>query len=285
MSFFTDRNRVRAREIVAQYPHAKSAILPLAHLAQDQAGWLSDEAMAEIAELTDETPANVLGTCSFYTMFKRRPCGRLLVSVCTNVTCLVTGGPEILEHLEHDVLDGRRGRSRGGRVHRRVRRRAGHAGQLRVPREAGSGSARPTSSSSTSAVTSRPARSRARSSGARRDISNGATFEETRIVTKRLYERPDDSWTIDGALASGCYDALREVLAQGDPKAIQEQVTKSGLRGPGRRELRHRPEVVVPPRRRAAALPRRQRRRRRALHVQGPHARRARSSPVDRRAS
>ena len=58
-------------------------------------------------------------------------------------------------------------------------------------------------------------------------------FEETRIVTKRLYERPDDSWTIDGALASGCYDALREVLAQGDPKAIQEQVTKSGLRGRG----------------------------------------------------
>jgi NADH-quinone oxidoreductase subunit E len=100
MSFFTDRNLVRAREIVAQYPQPKSAILPLAHLAQDQAGWLSNEAMAEIAELTGETPAIVLGTCSFYTMFKRRPCGRLLVSVCTNVTCLVTGGPEILEHLD-----------------------------------------------------------------------------------------------------------------------------------------------------------------------------------------
>jgi NADH-quinone oxidoreductase subunit E len=100
MSFFTDRNVTRAREIVAQYPYPKSAILPLAHLAQDQAGWLSDEAMAEIAELTSVTPAEVQGTCSFYTMFKRRPCGRLLVSVCTNVTCLVMGGPEILERLE-----------------------------------------------------------------------------------------------------------------------------------------------------------------------------------------
>jgi NADH:ubiquinone oxidoreductase subunit E len=99
-SFFDDRNLVRAREIVAQYPNAKSAILPLAHLAQDQAGWLPEEAMSDIAELTGETPANVLGTCSFYTMLKRRPCGRLVVSVCTNVTCLVTGGPEILEHLE-----------------------------------------------------------------------------------------------------------------------------------------------------------------------------------------
>jgi NADH-quinone oxidoreductase subunit E len=97
---FNASNRARAAEIVARYPRPKSAILPLAHLAQDQDGWLSPQAMAEIAELTGVTPADVLGTVSFYTMFKRRPCGRLVVSVCTNVTCLVTGGPEVLEHLE-----------------------------------------------------------------------------------------------------------------------------------------------------------------------------------------
>ena len=100
MSFFDDANLKRAQEIVARYPRPKSAILPLAHLAQDQNGWLSDEAMNEIAELTGTTPADVLGTCSFYTLFKRRPCGKFVVSVCTNVTCLVTGGPEILEYLE-----------------------------------------------------------------------------------------------------------------------------------------------------------------------------------------
>jgi NADH-quinone oxidoreductase subunit E len=100
VNFFSEANRVRAREIVTRYPRAKSAILPLAHLAQDQSGWLSVEAMNEIAELTGVTAAEVQGTCSFYTMFKRRPCGKLVVSVCTNVTCLVTGGPEILEHLE-----------------------------------------------------------------------------------------------------------------------------------------------------------------------------------------
>ncbi|HEX5095438.1 MAG TPA: NAD(P)H-dependent oxidoreductase subunit E [Acidimicrobiia bacterium] len=97
---FSDQNLQRARAIVAQYPRPKSAILPLAHLAQDQDGWLSPEAMDEIATLTGETTAIVQGTCSFYTMFKRRPCGRLVVSVCTNVTCLVTGGPEILDHLD-----------------------------------------------------------------------------------------------------------------------------------------------------------------------------------------
>jgi NADH-quinone oxidoreductase subunit E len=96
---FSDSNLARAREIVARYPRAKSAILPLAHLAQDQDGWLTNEAMEEIAVLTAVTPAEVQGTCSFYTMFKRRPCGSLIVSVCTNVTCLVTGGPEILAQL------------------------------------------------------------------------------------------------------------------------------------------------------------------------------------------
>ena len=100
MTYFTEANRARAKEIVARYPRPKSAILPLAHLAQDQDGWLTDEAMQEIADLAGVTAADVLGTCSFYTMFKRRPCGRLVVSVCTNVTCLVTGGPEIFEHLE-----------------------------------------------------------------------------------------------------------------------------------------------------------------------------------------
>jgi NADH-quinone oxidoreductase subunit E len=100
MTFFTAANLKHAREIIAQYPRAKSAILPLAHLAQDQHGWLPPEAMEQIGQLTGVTTAEVLGTCSFYTMFKRRPCGRFVVSVCTNVTCLVTGGPEVLEYLE-----------------------------------------------------------------------------------------------------------------------------------------------------------------------------------------
>jgi NADH-quinone oxidoreductase subunit F len=57
--------------------------------------------------------------------------------------------------------------------------------------------------------------------------------EQRRLITKRLHERADDSWTIDGALATGAYDVLRDVLAKGDPASIQEAVTKSGLRGRG----------------------------------------------------
>jgi len=94
-----DRNLRRAREIIDRYPRPRSAILPLAHLAQGQDGYLSREAMVEIAELVGATPAEIYGTCSFYTMFKLEPVGRYIVSVCTNVTCLVLGGPELYEHL------------------------------------------------------------------------------------------------------------------------------------------------------------------------------------------
>jgi NADH-quinone oxidoreductase subunit E len=96
---FTPDNLARARAAMARYPYAKSAILPLLHLAQDQDGWVTPEAMVEIAVLLGITPAQVLGTCSFYTMFKREPVGRLVVSVCTNVSCLVNGGPELLQSL------------------------------------------------------------------------------------------------------------------------------------------------------------------------------------------
>ena len=102
---FTPSNRARARETIARYPAAKSAILPLLHLAQDQDGWVSPQAMEEIAALLDLTPAQVLGVCSFYTMLKREPVGRMVVSVCTNVSCLVNGGPELLAELQDRHLD------------------------------------------------------------------------------------------------------------------------------------------------------------------------------------
>ncbi len=97
---FTPANLDLAREIIAKYPQKKSAVLPLLHLAQDQEGQVTPDAIEEIADLLDLTPAVVLGTCSFYTMFKRAPVGKLLVSVCTNVSCLVNGGPDLLDHLE-----------------------------------------------------------------------------------------------------------------------------------------------------------------------------------------
>ena len=90
----------RARELIALYPEPRSALIPLCHLAQEQEGWLSPEIMVDIATLLDLTPAEVLGTASFYDMLHTEPVGSHLVSVCTNIACLLNGAMELLEHAE-----------------------------------------------------------------------------------------------------------------------------------------------------------------------------------------
>ncbi|HXQ59170.1 MAG TPA: NAD(P)H-dependent oxidoreductase subunit E [Acidimicrobiales bacterium] len=93
----------RAREIVALYPHPRSALIPLCHLAQEQDGWLRPEAMAEIAELVGITPAEVLGTATFYDMLHTEEVGRYVVTVCTNIACMLRGAYELLEHAEQTL--------------------------------------------------------------------------------------------------------------------------------------------------------------------------------------
>jgi NADH-quinone oxidoreductase subunit E len=98
----------RARELVSLYPEPRSALIPLCHLAQEQDGWLRPEAMSDIAELTGVTAAEVRGTATFYDMLHTEPVGTYVVSVCTNIACLLGGAAELLEHAE-DALGVRAG--------------------------------------------------------------------------------------------------------------------------------------------------------------------------------
>lgn len=100
MARLTPENTELAREIIARYPRPRSALIPLLHLAQEQDGYLTEDAMAHIAELVGITPAEVLGTASFYEMFKRHPVGRYQINICTNIACQLLGGEELLEHAE-----------------------------------------------------------------------------------------------------------------------------------------------------------------------------------------
>jgi NADH-quinone oxidoreductase subunit E len=103
MARFTPDNERLALEIIARYPRAKSATIPLCHLAQEQDGHLTDEAMAHIAELVGVSAAEVLGTASFYEMFKRHEVGRYVVNVCTNISCQLLGGEELLAHASETL--------------------------------------------------------------------------------------------------------------------------------------------------------------------------------------
>jgi NADH-quinone oxidoreductase subunit E len=100
MARLSASNEILAREIISRYPRPKSALIPLLHLAQEQDGYVTEDAMEHIAELVGVTPAEVLGTCSFYEMFKREPVGDYLINVCTNIACMLLGAEELLEHLE-----------------------------------------------------------------------------------------------------------------------------------------------------------------------------------------
>jgi NADH-quinone oxidoreductase subunit E len=103
MTYFTEANARTAAEVIANYPRPRSAIIPLLHLAQEQEGWVTRDAMVEIAELTGATPAEILGTGSFYEMFKFHPVGRYVVNVCTNISCQLLGGEELLHHVEESL--------------------------------------------------------------------------------------------------------------------------------------------------------------------------------------
>lgn len=103
MARLTSDNVRLAHEIIGRYPRPKSALIPLLHLAQEQDGFLADDAMAHIGELVGVSSAEVLGTASFYEMFKREPVGRYMVNICTNISCQLLGGQELLAHAERTL--------------------------------------------------------------------------------------------------------------------------------------------------------------------------------------
>jgi NADH-quinone oxidoreductase subunit E len=91
------------QEIAAGYPESRSAVLPALRLAQEQYGWLSPEALREVADALDLTPAYCQAVASFYDMFHMKPVGRHLVEVCTNISCALVGAQQVLEAFESEL--------------------------------------------------------------------------------------------------------------------------------------------------------------------------------------
>src|SRR4051812_5125514 len=98
---FSEVTRERARQIIARYPEgrSRSALLPMLHLVQAEEGFVSPSGIAFCAELLGITKAQVGAVATFYTMYKRKPTGDWLVSVCTNTMCGVLGGDRNFQAL------------------------------------------------------------------------------------------------------------------------------------------------------------------------------------------
>jgi len=102
MSHWSEATQERARQIISRYPEKRSAVMPLLYLAMAETGYLTNEGMEEVAEWCGITPAQIRAVASFYTMYKREPTGRYLVSCCTSLSCMLLGGDEVLAAVEDE---------------------------------------------------------------------------------------------------------------------------------------------------------------------------------------
>jgi NADH-quinone oxidoreductase subunit E len=93
----------QVQAIMALYPDGRSATLPALRLAQERHGWLSPEALREVADALGETPAYCQAVASFYDMLHLAPVGRHLIEVCTNVSCALVGAQQVLEAFESEL--------------------------------------------------------------------------------------------------------------------------------------------------------------------------------------
>jgi NADH-quinone oxidoreductase subunit E len=92
------------REIAAQYPDSRTAILPALRLAQEQnGGWLTPESFEQVGEALGLTPAYCQAVASFYDMFHLAPVGRHSIEVCTNLSCALSGAQQVVDAFESEL--------------------------------------------------------------------------------------------------------------------------------------------------------------------------------------
>jgi len=94
--------KTKAEEIIFRFPeeHRESALLPLLFEAQRQVGWISPEVEEWAAEETGTSLTKVREVTSFYSMIRTKPAGKYLIQFCQNISCCLTGGLELMDHLE-----------------------------------------------------------------------------------------------------------------------------------------------------------------------------------------
>lgn len=94
---FTGEARARLDALFERYPTKMAVLLPALWMVQEARGWVSPEAMAEVALVLGLTPAYVKGVVTFYTMYHQHPVGKHFIQVCTTTPCHVCGAEEVVK--------------------------------------------------------------------------------------------------------------------------------------------------------------------------------------------
>ena len=97
--FETEEGKRRLEMALSRYPTKQAALLPMLGFVQAEKGWIEPDDMVQVAEALDLTPAYVHSIATFYTMYNKHPVGRHLVQVCTNISCHLNRGEEVLHRF------------------------------------------------------------------------------------------------------------------------------------------------------------------------------------------
>ena len=99
---FTGDTRKELDTLLGRYPTKMAVLLPALWIVQRERGWVSEAAMAEVAEVLELTPAYVKGVVTFYTMYHQHPVGKYFIQVCTTSPCGVCGAEDVVKaFLQH----------------------------------------------------------------------------------------------------------------------------------------------------------------------------------------
>ena len=113
-TIFSPELAARFDKLATIYPLKRSALVPMLLYAQDEVGYVSDAVVTEIAERLDLLELDVRNVLSYYSMLRTKPAGRYNVQVCTNISCMLRGGYEILNHCKHKLGIGHKEVTRDG---------------------------------------------------------------------------------------------------------------------------------------------------------------------------
>ena len=97
---FSEELEARFQKLTTQYPVKRSALVPMLLYAQDEVGYLNDEVIHEIGQRLDLSDLEVRNVISYYSLLRTKPAGRYHVQVCTNISCMLRGAEELLQHCK-----------------------------------------------------------------------------------------------------------------------------------------------------------------------------------------
>ena len=103
MGVLSEKTVKKIVEVQKKYPTKRSAVLPSLYLAQEEEGYVTKEAMAEIAKILSVPPVQVYESATFYTMYNKKPVGRNHIQVCTNLSCSLLGAEHIVEYISKKI--------------------------------------------------------------------------------------------------------------------------------------------------------------------------------------